>query len=187
STMTTDHDDLVDKLLSQMTTEEKAGQLTQFFYFSGIDPQAAGEVGQAERVEQPALVERALAAGQVGSLLFVRKASEANRLQRLTIEGNRLSIPALFGFDVIHGLRTIMPVPIAMAASWTPTSSSGRKASLHEKRVPSASTGPSRPCATSPATRDGVASSKAPERTRCSARQSPPRRCAASRVAQRSP
>ena len=118
--MSTDHDELVEQLLSQMTTQEKAGQLTQFFYFSGIDANAADEVGQSERVEQPALVERALAAGQVGSLLFVRKASEANRLQRLTIEGNRLSIPALFGFDVIHGLRTIMPVPIAMAASWDP-------------------------------------------------------------------
>ena len=46
--------------------------------------------------------------------------AQINRLQRATVEGNRLGIPALFGFDVIHGLRTILPVPIAMAASWDP-------------------------------------------------------------------
>ena len=49
--MSTDHDELVEQLLSQMTTQEKAGQLTQFFYFSGIDANAADEVGQSERVE----------------------------------------------------------------------------------------------------------------------------------------
>ena len=61
-----------------------------------------------------------MARGEVGSLLFVTDPAETNRLQRLTVEGNRLGIPALFGFDVIHGLRTILPVPIAMAASWDP-------------------------------------------------------------------
>ena len=44
--------------------------------------------------------------------------AEINRLQRLTLDGNHLGIPVMFGFDVIHGLRTIFPVPIAMAASW---------------------------------------------------------------------
>src|SRR4029453_10272511 len=58
--------------------------------------------------------------GAVGSLLFVTDPAEINRLQRLALEGNRLGIPVLFGFDVIHGLRTIFPVPIAMAASWDP-------------------------------------------------------------------
>ncbi len=66
------------------------------------------------------MVEAALGVGGAGSLLFVTDPSEVNRLQRLTVEGNRLGIPALFGFDVIHGLRTIFPVPIAMAASWDP-------------------------------------------------------------------
>jgi beta-glucosidase len=46
--------------------------------------------------------------------------AEINRLQRLALQGNRLGIPLIFGFDVIHGLRTILPVPIAMAASWDP-------------------------------------------------------------------
>ena len=58
--------------------------------------------------------------GKVGSLLFVTDPAEVNRLQRLAVDGNRQGIPALFGFDVIHGLRTIMPVPIGMAASWDP-------------------------------------------------------------------
>ncbi len=107
-----------EELLTQMTPAEKAGQLTQYFYFRlpagaapdpalGMDPDA-----------QPRAVEQALTQGQVGSLLFVTDPAEINRLQRLAIEGNRLGIPALFGFDVIHGLRTILPVPIAMAASW---------------------------------------------------------------------
>ena len=66
------------------------------------------------------MVEAALRQGGAGSLLFVTDPAEANRLQRLAVEGNRLGIPVLFGFDVIHGLRTIFPVPIAMAASWDP-------------------------------------------------------------------
>src|SRR5205085_4724587 len=43
-----------------------------------------------------------------------------NRLQRLAVEGSRLGIPLLFGFDLIHGLRTIFPVPLGLAASWDP-------------------------------------------------------------------
>ncbi len=66
------------------------------------------------------MVEAALRSGGAGSLLFVTEPSEVNRLQRLALDGNRLGIPLLFGFDVIHGFRTIFPVPIAMAASWDP-------------------------------------------------------------------
>jgi beta-glucosidase len=108
----------VDELLSQMTPAEKAGQLTQYFYFR---LPAGAEVDPAlpmDAAEQPRAVEQALQRGAAGSLLFVTDPAEINRLQRLAIDGNRLDIPLLFGFDVIHGLRTIMPVPIAMAASW---------------------------------------------------------------------
>lgn len=111
---------VVERLLAAMTLEEKAGQLIQFFYFAGIVADEAADVGQADRVDQPMAVEAELARGRVGSLLFARDAAQINRLQRLTVEGNRHGIPALFGFDVIHGLRTILPVPIAMAASWDP-------------------------------------------------------------------
>ncbi len=109
----------IDELLSAMTLEEKAGQMTQFFYFAEVDPESDVDV-MGDLSSQPAMVERELAAGRVGSLLFCTQPSEINRLQRLTIEGNRHGIPALFGFDVIHGFRTIFPVPIATAASWDP-------------------------------------------------------------------
>jgi beta-glucosidase len=108
----------VDELMSRMTPDEKAGQLTQYFYFrlpAGVEAEPALGV---DLEAQPRMVEEALARGEVGSLLFVTDPGDINRLQRRAIEGNRLGIPALFGFDVIHGLRTIFPVPIAMAASW---------------------------------------------------------------------
>jgi len=91
------------RLLSQMSVEEKIGQLTQYFKFA----------------PNPAM-EKQIAAGQVGSLLFVTDPAEINRLQKLAVEGSRLHIPLIFGLDVIHGFKTIFPVPIAMAASWDP-------------------------------------------------------------------
>jgi beta-glucosidase len=110
----------VDELMAQMTPAEKAGQLTQYFYFrlpadAQADPALGLDVGEQRR-----MVESALRDGGAGSLLFVTDPAEINRLQRLAVEGSRLGIPLLFGFDVIHGLRTIFPVPIAMAASWDP-------------------------------------------------------------------
>ena len=124
----------VDELMATMTPAEKAGQLSQYFYFQlppgavpalDFDPQA-----------QPQMVETALREGVAGSLLFVTDPAEVNRLQRLAVEGNRLGIPLLFGFDVIHGLRTILPVPIAMAASWDPaTIERGQAVAAREARA----------------------------------------------------
>lgn len=96
-----------DALLGTMTLEEKAGQISQYFYFSGA-------------VEQTQFVEDQVRTGMAGSLLFMSDPREINRLQRMAVEESRLGIPLLFGFDVIHGLRTIFPVPLAMAASWNP-------------------------------------------------------------------
>ncbi|QIK65548.1 beta-glucosidase [Nocardioides sp. HDW12B] len=125
----------VEDLLAQLTPEEKAGQLTQYFYFklpaSAPPPQQGFDAD-----EQPRMVESRLADGAVGSFLFVTDPAEINRLQRLTVEGNRLGIPALVGFDVIHGLRTILPVPIAMAASWDPaTVEAGQTVAAREARA----------------------------------------------------
>ena len=92
-----------DALLKQMTLDEKIDQLSQLFDFAG---------GQA--------IDDAVSKGQVGSLLFVTDPAEINRLQHLAVDNTRLHIPLIFGFDVIHGFRTIFPVPIAMAASWDP-------------------------------------------------------------------
>ena len=126
----------VDHLLADMTMAEKAGQLTQYFYF-GFQQDAVAEPDNALVISgQPALVEAALARGEAGSLLFLTDPAEINRLQRLTIDGNRLGIPALIGFDVIHGLRTIFPVPIAMAASWDPsTIEQGQVVAAREARA----------------------------------------------------
>jgi beta-glucosidase len=110
----------VDALMAEMTIAEKAGQLTQYFYFNLPPSEEVEATLHADFSRQPAMVEAALSEGKVGSLLFVTDPAEVNRLQRLAVEGNRQGIPALFGFDVIHGLRTIMPVPIGMAASWDP-------------------------------------------------------------------
>ena len=62
-----------------------------------------------------------MASGEVGSLLFLTDPAAINRLQHLAVEKSRLHIPLIFGYDVIHGFRTIFPVPIAMAASWDPS------------------------------------------------------------------
>ena len=123
----------VDELLAQMTPADKAGQLTQYFYFQL--PEGAART-DFDTGEQPKMVESKLSEGSVGSLLFVTKPAEINRLQRLAIDGNRLGIPVLFGFDVIHGLRTILPVPIALAASWDPdTIERGQSMAAREARA----------------------------------------------------
>jgi beta-glucosidase len=122
----------VDALIARMSVAEKAGQLTQYFYFNLPPSDERGGVFSG----QAAMVERALAKGEVGSLLFVTDPAEVNRLQRLAVEGNRHGIGVLFGFDVVHGLRTILPVPIAMAASWDPgVSEQGQAVAAREARA----------------------------------------------------
>ncbi len=124
----------VDALMAQLTPVEKAGQLTQYFYFR-LPPGAVPAL-DFDADEQPMMVEAALRNGVAGSLLFLTNPAEINRLQRLAIEGNRLGIPVLVGFDVIHGLRTIFPVPIAMAASWDPeTIERGQAVAAREARA----------------------------------------------------
>ena len=115
----------VDDLLSRMTIEEKAGQLTQYFYLGGGELPEGFDIESLPPehrafVEQPRKIEAAMRDGRVGSALFVKDPSIINRLQRLAVEESRLGVPLLFGFDVIHGLRTVFPVPVALAASWSP-------------------------------------------------------------------
>lgn len=122
----------VEQLLSDMTLAEKAGQLTQYFSFDLPE----GEATVGDLPQRPGEVEDALARGGAGSLLFVTDPARINRLQRLAVEGSRHGIPVLFGFDVIHGLRTVLPVPIAMAASWDPeTIERGQAVAARESRA----------------------------------------------------
>ena len=58
--------------------------------------------------------------GSLGSTLNVRGARTVNELQRIAVEQSRLHIPLLFAFDVIHGYRTVFPIPIGEASSWDP-------------------------------------------------------------------
>jgi beta-glucosidase len=99
----------VDALLKQMTLEEKVGQLVQRT-FGGITGPGQGGGDWPE----------AAARGEIGSLFNVT-APELNSVQRAAVEKSRLHIPVLFGLDVIHGLRTTFPVPLAMAATWNPS------------------------------------------------------------------
>lgn len=97
----------VEELLKQMTLEEKVGQLNQYSY--GI-PTGPG-TGRSQ-------VEEAIRRGEVGSFLNVTDPALSNRLQRVAMDQSRLKIPLIFGLDVIHGYRTIFPVPLALAATW---------------------------------------------------------------------
>jgi beta-glucosidase len=127
----------VDALIARMTVAEKAGQLTQYFHFDL--PAPADDEADTPGGALPGLadaVDAALARGEVGSLLFVTDPAEINRLQRLALAGNRHGVGVMFGFDVIHGLRTIFPVPIAMAASWDPeTIEQGQAVAAREARA----------------------------------------------------
>lgn len=94
----------IDALLAQMTLEEKLGQLQQ------LDGEANGNF----RPEHLDLLRK----GQLGSFLNVRGVKNTNAVQRVAVEESRLKIPALFGFDVIHGYRTVFPIPLGEASSW---------------------------------------------------------------------
>jgi beta-glucosidase len=94
-------------LLQKMTVDEKVGQLNQS---SGVTMPFLGSQKPDDLVAQ----------GRVGSILWLIDVKEINRLQHIAVEKTRLHIPILFAFDVIHGYRTVFPVPLAMASSWDP-------------------------------------------------------------------
>ena len=93
----------VDKLLSQMTLQEKIGQMNQI--------SAGGDVAQYAD---------ALRAGQIGSILNEVDPEKINEYQRLAVEESRLGIPLLVSRDVIHGFHTLFPIPLGLAATFDP-------------------------------------------------------------------
>ena len=99
-------DTRVNELLARMTLEEKFGQLQQ------LDGHADGKF----RPEHLDLVRK----GLLGSTLNVRGAENVNAMQRVAMEEARLRIPLIFAFDVIHGYRTVFPIPLGETASWDP-------------------------------------------------------------------
>ncbi|HET9316228.1 MAG TPA: glycoside hydrolase family 3 N-terminal domain-containing protein [Vicinamibacteria bacterium] len=97
----------VEALLKRMTLDEKLGQLQQ------LEAEGDGRY-------KPEYLELARK-GRLGSGLGVRGAAQANELQKAAVEGSRLKIPLLFGYDTIHGYRTIFPIPLGEAASFDPS------------------------------------------------------------------
>jgi beta-glucosidase len=102
-------DRFVDSVLAGLTLEEKLGQLTQYRGRSAVTGPQTPEAGAAD-----------IKAGRVGSFLGTYGAEVTRELQRVAVEQSRTRIPLLFAHDVIHGFRTIFPVPLAEAASWDP-------------------------------------------------------------------
>ena len=101
----------VDSVLHLMTLEEKVGQLNQYTGFWDLTGPAPKEGQAAKKYED-------LKKGLVGSMLNVKGVKDVKALQKIAVEQTRLGIPLIFGYDVIHGLKTISPIPLAESASW---------------------------------------------------------------------
>ncbi|MGW8315546.1 MAG: beta-glucosidase BglX [Bacteroidales bacterium] len=105
--------DRVEELLAQMTLEEKVGQLNQYTSrWEMTGPAPENDYAQ-EALDM-------IGSGRMGSMLNVVGAEATRNAQELAVEGSRLGIPLLFGYDVIHGYRTMFPVPLGEAATWEP-------------------------------------------------------------------
>jgi beta-glucosidase len=96
-------------LLSRMTLDEKVGQLNQLSGGAFTGP-ALNDAGQKEKMQQ-------VKAGKVGSMLNVIGVADTRSIQQVAMQ-SRLGIPMLFAYDVIHGYKTIFPIPLAEACSW---------------------------------------------------------------------
>jgi beta-glucosidase len=101
----------VNKLLSQMTLEEKIGQMNQYNGFWDVTGPSPKDGDAAKKYEH-------LKKGWVGSMLNVRGVKNVRAVQKIAVEETRLGIPLIIGFDVIHGYKTLSPIPLAEAASW---------------------------------------------------------------------
>jgi beta-glucosidase len=101
----------IDALLGQMTIEEKVGQLNQYsspFDVTGPPPSEGARKVAYEQIRS----------GLVGSMLNVVGAEATRKAQQLAVDNSRLKIPLVFGYDVIHGYKTVFPIPLGEAASW---------------------------------------------------------------------
>jgi beta-glucosidase len=96
----------VETLMGRMSLEEKIGQLTQ--------------IGGASFIPGPEPAD-VIRKGGAGSVLWLNDTKQFNALQKIAVEESPSKIPLLFALDVIHGYRTIFPVPLAMASSWDPS------------------------------------------------------------------
>ena len=101
----------INDLLSQMTLDEKIGQMNQYNgFWDATGPMPEGEYQKTRYTH--------LKNGLVGSMLNVTGVDKVRALQKIAVEETRLGIPLIFAFDVIHGYQTISPIPLAESSSW---------------------------------------------------------------------
>ncbi len=101
----------IDSLISKMTLEEKVGQMNQyngFWEITGPVPKDGDAKMKYEHLKK----------GLVGSVLNVKGVENVRKLQEIVVKESRLGIPLIFGFDVIHGHKTLSPIPLGESASW---------------------------------------------------------------------
>ena len=110
----TKREDRISELIRKMTLTEKIGQMQQS---NNTDTNAPANAGPHQA--QESLIAR-IRRGEVGSVLNEVDPANINRLQKIAVEESRLGVPLIFGRDVIHGFRTIFPIPLGQAASWNP-------------------------------------------------------------------
>ncbi len=103
-------DEFIDSLMKKMTLEEKLGQLAQYAGGGSLGFNTGIDDDKKEMIKK----------GKVGSFLHVLGADFLRDLQKIAVEESRLGIPLIFGLDVVHGLKTIFPVPLASACSFEP-------------------------------------------------------------------
>ena len=101
----------IDSLLNIMTLEEKIGQMNQYNGFWEVTGPIPKEGAAAKKYEH-------LRKGWVGSMLNVKGVENVMEVQKIAVEETRLGIPLIIGFDVIHGYKTMSPIPLAESASW---------------------------------------------------------------------
>ncbi|MGM0531041.1 MAG: glycoside hydrolase family 3 N-terminal domain-containing protein [Bacteroidota bacterium] len=100
----------VDSVMNLMTLEEKIGQLN---LVSGEGEMTGPVTRESDYVQQ-------IKEGHMGALLNVNGSEYTRRIQKIAVEETRLGIPLIFGYDVIHGYKTIFPVPLGESATWNP-------------------------------------------------------------------
>lgn len=104
-------DQKVDSVLKLMTLEEKVGQMNQYNGFWDVTGPVPSEGEASKKYEN-------IKKGLVGSMLNIRGVKDVKAMQKIAVEETRLGIPLIFGFDVVHGYKTVSPIPLAEAASW---------------------------------------------------------------------
>jgi beta-glucosidase len=115
----------LDRLLRELSVREKVGQMTQHALFERPEDDGDKFARLLEQIRR----------GELGSFLNVKDRELRNELQRVALEESRVPIPLLFGRDVIHGYKTIFPIPLGLAASFDPrlveevAAAAGREAS----------------------------------------------------------